>query len=262
MSRGFSPAKFRVATLLLAALSTPGMPAYSDTVIDVLSMGHATQLLSDGHRARMDLPGEEGYMLVDYRSKGMLMVVPNKHQVIDMGADSGDDSAVPGSHVELIPRGNGPQIAGYDTQAYSLIAQGQNCGLVFGSHAALRNREMSDLFVALSAMVDSQRNALGSFAAFMNVCTLASMDFAAHADTTGMPLRMIDASGETLSEIKNIDTDADVPSRVFEVPKGYKVVAMHGELAQVAESVSPAQKEYAPSNARRYKQRMRPTPYQ
>ncbi|MGB5398193.1 MAG: hypothetical protein WBN96_13680 [Gammaproteobacteria bacterium] len=238
------------------------MPAYSDTVIDVLSMGHATQVLSDGHRARMDLPGEDGYMLVDYRSNGMLMVVPNKYQIIDMGTVSGDDSALPTPRVELIPRGNGPQIAGYDTHAYSLIAQGQNCGLVFGSHAAMRNREMSDLFAALRTMVDSQRNALGSFAAFMDVCTLASMDFAAHTDTTGMPLRMIDASGEAVSEIKNIDTDADVPAEMFEVPKGYKVVAMHGELTQVAESVAPAQKEYAPSNARRYKQRMRPTPYQ
>jgi hypothetical protein len=262
MSGGFFPAKSRVATLFLAALSTLGMPAYSDTVIDVLSMGHATQVLSDGHRARMDLPGEDGYMLVDYQTNGMLMVVPDKHQVIDMGRGDAQASAVTGPGVELKLRGKGPKIAGYDTRKYSLVAQGQNCGFVFGSHAAMRDREMGQLFNALKTMLDSQRSALGSFAAFMSVCTLASMNLAEHADVIGLPMHMIDSNGQSLSEIKNIDTQADVPAAMFDVPRGYKVVAMNGELAQVSQSVSNDQKAYAPATARRYNQQSRYYPYQ
>ena len=261
MSGRIFPALSIRAALLLMLISILSTPLYAATVIDVQSMGHATQLLSDGRRARIDLPGEDGYMLADFRSQGVLMVVPGKKQIIDMGAGNDDASAVPGPRVELKPRGKGPVIAGYNTIKYSLVAQGQQCGYVFGSKQALRDRELNQLFAVLKTMLDSQRNALGSFAAFMNVCTLASMDFATHTDIIGLPMRMIDTNGLSLSEIKNIDTNAVVPTAVFEVPKGYKLVAMNGELAQIAESDTPAPRASAPSAGRRHQQRMPPYPY-
>jgi hypothetical protein len=251
-----------VLTLLVMAVSALSATVSADTVIDVQSMGQATQVLTDGRRARMDLPGEDSYMLVDYRSQGVLMVVPDKKQIIDMGVGAaGSATTVPAPRVELRPRGTGPQIAGYETFQYSLIAQGQNCGVVYGSQEAMHAHEMSNLFAAVKTMVDSQRNALGSFAAFMNVCTLATMDFAAHADTIGVPMRMIDASGKSVSEIRKINTDAEIPAALFDVPRGYQVVTMSGSLTQARENISSALREYVPQPGNRNRQRMQPYPY-
>lgn len=210
-------------------------------VIDVVSKGNTGRVMSDGHRARLDLPGEDGYMLMDYQSGRMLMVSPSVQQVIDLGnAGSREPVDANAAGIELRPLGHGPKIAGFTTVQFSLVASGQNCGVVFGSDEAMHLRGINQLFDALQSMLESQRNALGSFAAFIDSCTLASMNMAAHAGFTGMPMRMLDVNGKLLSEVRQINTGAEIPLSAFAVPPGYERVSLNKEALQPAQNVSSA----------------------
>lgn len=230
------------SSVCFSQFATAGM------VIDAETRGQRTQMMTNGQRARLDLPGDDGYLLADFQTGKVLMVTPKKRQIIDLGnGDSATGNNAP--RVELQPRGGGPQIAGFTTVQFSLSAEGQNCGVVYGSREAMQVRGMDSLFNALKGMIETQFDAMGSFSALLNVCTLASMDFASHADEIGLPMRMLDVNGKVLSEVNRINTNAEIPPGAFDIPSGYHVVSLYNSLAEQAiDTFLGSQREYTRKN--------------
>jgi hypothetical protein len=77
----------------------------------------------------------------------------------------------------------------------------------------------------------------------MGDCTRANMDFASHASKVGMPMRMVDNRGNTVSEIISIKTNVALPANAFTLPKGYKTVTMAEQMSSAIQEIKQAQRQ-------------------
>jgi hypothetical protein len=223
-----------------------GNSAVAGTLIEVVGKnGSQTQVMMDGKKSRIDMGREQGYVLIDYDRQTMLAVIPEQKQILDMSGDmpSLSGRSVPRVRTELIPGGRGPAIAGYSTEMFKLKANGKACGTLFGSKAAMETAGIANLFNSMKAMVEKQRAAMGSYAAMMDDCTRANMDFASYASKMGVPMRMLDNRGNVVSEIKSINTNVALPANAFTLPKGYKTVTMAEQMNGTRQGIKQAQRQ-------------------
>lgn len=218
------------ATLLTGVLALFAVTAVSaGTVIEIQSKGDLTTVLTNGQHARMNIPGSD-YVIIDYRKQQAQVVSPQKHQVMlfdaKIMAPANNASAV---RTSLNLLGNGPVIAGYQTQKYSYAANGKSCGVIYGSREAISANGMNDLLQAMKTMLEQQRAALGGFAGFVDDCTLADMQVTDHVKTIGVPMRT-ERNGMVDSEIKSIKLDVTLPENTFIIPSSYKTVTMQDNM--------------------------------
>jgi len=210
-----------------------GNTAIASTLIEVTSKeGGQTQIMMDSNKARIGMGEGQGYMLIDYKKQTMFAVVPEKKQILDMSGDMPSMGGRPAPKIktELVSNGSGPTIAGYSTKKFTLKAEGKACGTLFGSKAAMEATGIARLFESMKAMAEKQRAAMGGYAAMIDVCTRANMDFASQGLKVGVPMRMLDANGKITSEIKSIKTDASLPANVFTLPQGYETISMAEQM--------------------------------
>ncbi len=210
-----------------------GNTAIAATLIEVASENAGqTQVMMEGSKSRIDMGERQGYMLIDYKKQTMFAVIPEKRQILDMSGDmpSLGGKPVPKIKIELVSNGSGPMIAGYSTKKFTLKAEGKVCGTLFGSKAAMETTGIDKLFESMKTMAEKQRAAIGGYAAMLDVCTRANMDFASQGEKVGVPMRMLDANGKVTSEIKSIKTNASLPANAFVLPKGYKTTTMAEQM--------------------------------
>lgn len=233
----------KILPLIFCFFSSAVMAA---TLIDVTNEdGGQTQVMMDGNKSRLNMGEGEGYVLIDYSKQSMLVVIPEKKQILDMSGDmpSMGGRPAPRLKTELVSNGNGPTIAGYSTKKYMLKAEGKVCGTLFGSKAAMETTGIARLFESMKTMAEKQRAAMGGYAAMIDVCTRANMEFASQGQRVGVPMRMLDARGKITSEIKSIKTNVSLPANAFAIPQGYKTVTMSDQMKGVSQAVSKAQKQ-------------------
>jgi len=220
---------------------------YAATLIDVKDKDNGTtQIMTDGKKARMDTGKDGSYMVLDYDKQGVYAVLPEQQQIIDLSGEvptMGGGGSAQKVHTELSPAGNGPTIVGYVTTKFTLKANGQHCGVLYGSREAMQAPGISQLFAAMKRMVDQQRAAMGGYASMVDVCTRASMDLALLADTVGLPMKMHDKNGSNVSEIIAINTSATLPANAFALPSSYKVVTLAEQLQQGQQGMKQLQQQ-------------------
>lgn len=216
------------------------------TLIDVQSGpdGH-TQVMMDGNQSRIDMGKGQGYMLIDYEKQTMVAVMPEQEQILDMSGElpSLGGKSAPKIKTELLSVGSGPTIAGYATEIFTVKANGKVCGTLFGSKAAMQTTGISRLFDSMKTMADKQRAAMGGYAGMIDVCTRVNMDFASQSDRVGVPMKMLDDNGKTVSEINSININATLPANVFTLPQDYKTVSLADQMNQVTQGVSQAKRQ-------------------
>jgi len=218
--------------------------AIAATLIEVTSQGGGqTQVMMDGSKSRIDMGERQGYVLIDYKKQTMYAVIPEKRQILDMSGDmpSMGGRPVPKIKTELIPNGSGPTIAGFSTKKFTLKAEGKVCGTLFGSKAAMETTGIDKLFESMKTMADKQRTAMGGYAAMIDACTRANMDFASQGEKVGVPMKMLDASGRITSEIKSIKTNASLPANVFSLPSGYQTITMAEQMNRASQTMNNGQ---------------------
>lgn len=218
-----------------------GNTVIAATLIEVTSEdGGQTQVMMDGNQSRIDMGEGQGYMLIDHKKQTMFAVIPEKKQILDMSGDmpSMGGRTAPKIKTELVSNGSGPTIAGYSTKKFTLKAEGKICGTLFGSKAAMETTGIARLFESMKAMAEKQRAAMGGYAAMIDVCTRANMDFSSQGIKVGVPMRMLDANGKITSEIKSIKMNASLPANAFTLPKGYETITMADQMKRARQGLS------------------------
>ncbi len=202
------------------------------TVVELSGGNQMNKLMSNGSIARIGT-GDGEYVLIDYKTKSVRMVMPQDRQVMDMGKGMPVmGGKVPDIKINLKSKGAGPVIAGYKTEMYEWAANGSSCGTIFGSRDALKTGGMKPLFDALRVMLEKQRSAMGGYASMMSTCQQASLKMGDFIKKIGIPMRIVKANGQVENEVKSIKTGVKLPKGTFSAPSSYRTVSMNDMMSE------------------------------
>ena len=223
---------------LLILMSAQALKAA--TVIEVKSNSELTTVMTDGQFARMNMPGDE-YVIVDYRQQTVKVVNPQNQKVMVLeGGKTAAGNNGPQVHTAIQNLGAGITIAGYPTQKYAYSANGQTCGVIYGSMDVYQQQGIKELFLAMDTMIDQQRAVLGGLAGMIDDCTLAQMDVGDHVRAVGVPMRT-EKNGRIESEIKSIRQGVTLPADTFVIPASYKTMTMLDQISAAANGLANMQ---------------------
>jgi len=201
------------------------------TVVEIQNNNELATVLTDGQQARINMSGAE-YAIVDYKNQSVKVVDPKKQQVmlLNVKTMTGGKQSAPVMRTSVDRLGNGQLIAGYKTQKFGYSANGQQCGVVYGSWDAYEVKGIRELLSAMRTMMEQQQAMLGGFAALIDDCILADMKISDHVKTIGVPMRT-EKNGKVDTEIKSIKVDVDLPADVFTIPASYKTVTLQEQMS-------------------------------
>lgn len=231
--------------ILILGLGLVATASFAGTIIKIQNSNEIITVLTDGQKARMDMAGSE-YVIVDYTTHQMKMVNPAKQEVMVVDADGlPKTGSAPGINTELRRIGSGGKVAGYDTNKFEYFADGDSCGVVYGSKQAFEAEGIKDLLNAMKIMIERQRAMLGGLAGMMNACILADMKMSDHVDTLGVPMRT-EKRGKLDMEIKSIELNANVKASTFVIPAAYRTVSMNEQLNGMGKQGHALQQQQQP----------------
>jgi len=220
------------ACLLL--VSTGGLADLQLEIQDI--SGRATTLSSNGSKTRIETQGMPGYAVVDHASGEMLLVDPRRGKVLS--ATPGAGGVIVGGDslsVSLLPRGGGRKIAGYETRKYELVANGESCGTIYASQKLMEVEPIRAMHDAMRGMRDISTAMSAVVGGLLTACQRANMQLSDVVDSAGMPLLVLDAGGNPLTEVLSVDRDARIDAGDYEVPPGMEVVPMDQAMRQASE---------------------------
>ncbi len=230
----------RQLILILCTLSLCGT-TQADTQIKVMDKdGESSTITSNGNLARLDDSSEPGYVLIDTRQQQLKMVDPQRRQVMVMDLKNVKKTIQPVTNqvkVSLNKIGNGPKIAGYSTDKYTLTANGKLCNTIFSSRAAINIKGIAELFDAMDTMEQQSINMMGGFRSMMDECDEANMQSTKLFKTAGAPLRTLDADGQLESEVESINNNAKINKTYYQIPTGYQQVSMQQQMNQARQQM-------------------------
>jgi len=187
-----------------------------------------------GTKMRVQMTRAGQYMLMDLGKKKMYVVNPANKIVLDNSEvfkqkkARTDDLKINVKHM-----GNGPVIAGYPTQKYSLSVNGQLCEQVLVSKKAMKDTGMLNM---MEAMTSINMNPTGPD--MRSKCDRAEGLFATRMKKLGIPMGII-KDGQVKADITRIVPNASLPAHAFDLPKGYKVLTMQQYMMQMMRKRMP-----------------------
>jgi hypothetical protein len=213
------------------------------TVVEIQNNNELATVLTDGQQARINMSGSE-YAIVDYKNQSVKVVSPEKQQVmlLNVKAMTAGNQSAPAVHTSVDRLGDGQLIAGYKTQKFGYSANGQQCGVIYGSWEAYEVKGIRELLSAMRTMMEQQQTLLGGFAALVDDCILADMKISDHVKTIGVPMRT-EKNGKVDTEIKSIKADVDLPADVFAIPASYKTVTLQEQMSGMTNNMARAQQQ-------------------
>ena len=221
-------------TLVSLALFANATADVQMTVKD--GLGDSSTFSSNGQLVRIDGQQVAGFIIIDYASGEFFMVDSKRNEIMktslgQVDATNGDAAL----SVSLKDKGGGQKIAGYLTQKYELIADGEGCGLIYTSKQLLENKDVRAIFESLRNMQQFSRRMMGAMSGILSVCQRANMQSADAIESSGAPLRVVDNGGKLISEVLAIDTDKKIDSNHYALPSGMEVVDMSDKMNQAAQ---------------------------
>ena len=227
----------RFVVTLISLLTAGG--AMADVQFEILDFsGQKSVISSNGSKSRIDNAGMPGYAIVDHRSGEFLMVDTGRKEV--MVTTLGRDGVVVGGEaisVSLEDKGGGQKIAGYGTRKFRFIANGENCGTIYGSRKLMKNDRVRAMFEAMRGMRNISHSMTAGLSGMLPLCQRAQMHLSGVVDSAGVPMRVLDASGKTLSEVASVDTDKRLPADFYELPGGLTRIDMDAKMKQTSEQM-------------------------
>jgi len=211
--------------LIVAATLFALGSAQAATLVEVKHAEGLSRLYREGPAARLEMPGERGFVLMDSSKQTLFVVMPAQQMALDLSDTLKNGAAGAASPVSasFSKEGGGPTIAGYRTYRYSYSVQGTRCGTVFASREALDHAGMQDLFVMMERMAGQAQAVASAFTSSTDPCQQADHKLGEKVQSVGAPMRVLDPAGTVVSEITRIDRDASLPANAFVVPPGYRV---------------------------------------
>lgn len=213
--------------------------AIADVQFEINDFSGQTSIVSsNGKQSRIDSAGMPGYAIVDHDSGEFMMVDTERKEIL--ATTPGTDGVVVGGEaisVSLEDKGGGQKIAGYATRKYLFIANGESCGTIYGSRKLMQNDGVRAMLDAMRGMQNISRRMTAGLSGMLPLCQRASMHLSGVMDSAGVPMRVLDAGGKTLSEIVSVDIDKNLPADHYRLPAGMKKVDMTRKMNQAAEQM-------------------------
>jgi hypothetical protein len=213
-----------VSLVMLLAVST--FNASAATLVEVEQTNNQVQKMwIEGDKFRVDMAGNNEYMVADYKSNKIYLIDPAKKEIMDMSQFiNKDKQSSKGLKIEIKPMGKGQDVAGYQTTKFQLSANGKQCRQVLVSKKAQKDADIGRLMEALS-QVDV--NPMG--AQFMQDCDRAGILFAREMKNMGMPLATIN-NGKLEDKVRKIQKNVALPAGGFKLPAGYRHVNLQQKI--------------------------------
>lgn len=198
-----------------------------------------TRVWYDGHVMRVDFT-QGGYLLFDVGANKRYMVSDEQKQVMEMpNTDAAEFSAMMSqlgakrtpAQINIERLGDGPTIAGYATEHYVVTADGQKCSDEYLSKELLGNKDVKELVQAMDGA--NEREDTRSIASLGPCMVQAPRALAKEYDRLGLPLRTVDAQGETTVEVVSIKVDVSAPKGAFRVPADYSRVSLEDLIREM-----------------------------
>jgi hypothetical protein len=199
------------------------------------SGGQTSHVSSNGSRSRIDNAGMPGYAIVDHAGGEFLMVDSARREI--MVTTLGDRGVMVGGEaisVKLEDQGGGQQIAGYATRKYRFVANGEDCGTIYGSRKLMQNDRVRAMLDAMQGLQNISRSMTAGLSGMVPLCQRAKLHLSGVMESAGVPMRVLDAGGRTLSEIVSVDTDKKLPADFYQLPAGMNRVDMDAKMNEAA----------------------------
>ena len=220
----------KLLTLMLLIPSLSAMAA--DLIESRDGQGNRSTFYIEGDRAHIEMPQQQGYMVLDVNNNSMKAVIHKQRAVMDMSDLLASDAAgSSGQQVDADARskGPGPKIAGYETKQYDIYANGQYCGSTFVSVNAVRDLGLKKFARAMQTMNSSIQNTVTGITGtgmnrLLGPCEQAEMQLSDRIQDIGFPLRFINQNRQLVSEVTKISRNVRLPANAFKIPADYRVM--------------------------------------
>jgi hypothetical protein len=229
--------------LISAILLLSSSALMAGTIVTMKSGNSTSEIITDGKQAKMGM-GDEGYIIVDYKTHSVKAVDPRKKRVMLLNANDmpkGGGKA-PKVNVQINNLGSGPTVAGYKTRKFSYKVNGKACGIIYGSKDVYKLNGIKELFDAMQTMMQRQQDMMGGYAAMIDVCTLGDLKLGEQVSTVGVPMRM-EENGKVDNEIISIKLNVSLPANAFSIPASYKTVTMSDEINKAQKDMANVQQQ-------------------
>ncbi|MCW9014958.1 MAG: DUF4412 domain-containing protein [Gammaproteobacteria bacterium] len=195
--------------------------------------GETTRIYVQGDKARIEMPRQEGFMVMDVKNKTMKVVMHKERTVLDMSDllkdDGGATTQDQGRYVDAYTKskGLGPRLAGYETEEYEIYADNNYCGSVFVSVRALNDIGLRKFAAAFQNMADQVQKKITGMTGmqveqYMDPCNQAEQKLSDQLQDIGFPLKSVDARKRLESVVTRIDRNARLPANAFVIPANYQ----------------------------------------
>jgi hypothetical protein len=132
---------------------------------------------------------------------------------------------VPDAKVELVKKGDGPEIAGYPTTHYQIIANGNVCSNEFIAEKALQNSQIKAFADYMQSMKEDRKKAMGDFMPKSpEPCVQAAEKLSDQVMKLGLSMRSTDHENKVRQEVLSIKTDEKVDAAQFKLPEGFEIM--------------------------------------
>ncbi len=229
-------------TLTLFIGSVLAASAHAAVVIETTTANpqgsQKQKVIIDDKNARIEAGADnQQFMLVSFGDKKSYMINIKQKQALDMTppaappADflkhlqSQQPQNVPDAKVELVKKGDGPEIAGYTTTHYQIIANGTVCSNEFLADKALQNPHIKAFADYMQSMKEDRKKAMGDFAPKSpEPCVQAAEKLGEQVMKLGLSMRSTDHENKVRQEVLSIKTDEKVEHAQFKVPEGFEIM--------------------------------------
>lgn len=196
------------------------------------------KVIIDDKNARIEAGADnQQFMLVSFSDKKSYMVNLKQKQALDMTPPAAPPADflkqlqqqqpqnVPDAKVELVKKGDGPEIAGYSTVHYQIVANGTVCSNEFLAEKALQNPQIKAFADYMQSMKEDRKKAMGDFMPKSpDPCMQASEKLSDQVMKLGLSMRSTDQENKVRQEVVAIKTDEKVEPAQFKVPEGFEMI--------------------------------------
>ena len=223
------------------------------------SKSQKTKIYIEGNKARIEIPENEGYVVVDTANQTMKAVMHNQRTIWDMSdfLKSSQTQSVPKKYVDtyMKTRGLGPTIVGYETEEYALYANDKYCGSIYVSVNAMRDMGVKKFAYTLANMERNIQEKLSSMTGvnidnFLAPCDEATRKASLKLRDIGFLLKSSDQNKQMQTIVTRVNKKASLPVNAFSLPSGYKVT-------NPSKLIDEAFKHLTPDMRRMIEQQMR-----
>ncbi|BAP55956.1 hypothetical protein THII_1659 [Thioploca ingrica] len=220
--------------LIIGVVMVSVTPTWAATIVERRdTRGDKQKIIMEEQQARIETSNPNFYTLIDLEKGKAYMVNTEEKQIMAMNIvgtlpkppqDMPPLPKLPDIKAELIEKGKGPEVAGYTTINYQVIAEGKVCSENYFSLEAVKVPYVKAFLDAMYQM-SSSRKPKGLP---VHPCQQAHDELEAQSMKLGVPMKsVIKGSGEKGDKVKyeiiRIQTDVKIPEDTFTLPKKYQL---------------------------------------